>query len=214
MALTFPQALSSVTRSHGSLPASDRLHVLGRFITCPFLRVLKHIPAGSSILDVGAGHGVFAVLALESGASSVTAVEPDLRKVFSSAAAPARWVAGFDSAVLGSFDVVTMFDVLYRIPLDDRDALFSRLVERVRPGGRLLIKELDPSRPIKFAWNRAQEWISDRFLGLTLGDAFAYEPRGAIGERLVRAGFTGFETVEIDAWYPHSHVLYIATRPR
>ena len=31
---------------------------------------------------MGAGHGLFAALALEAGAAAVTAVEPDLRKPF------------------------------------------------------------------------------------------------------------------------------------
>jgi SAM-dependent methyltransferase len=214
MGLTVSSAVSLLYGGFRSLPVADRIHILGRFLTCPFLRVLPHVPAGSSVLDLGAGHGLFAALALESGVHSVVALEPDLRKVcLSGSVVPARWVAGYDPAIRASFDVVTMFDVLYRIPLGERDSLFLRLHERVRPGGRILIKELDPSRPIKFGWNRTQEWISDRFLRLTLGNAFTYEPREAVEERLARAGFDGFLAIEIDHWYPHSHILYVANRP-
>lgn len=213
MPLTLSSAFSLVLSRTRALPASERVHILGRLLTCPFHRVLPHMPPGASVLDVGAGHGLFALLALEAGAGSVVALEPDLRKVCPSASVvPARWVAGFDDAIRGTFDVVTMFDVLYRVPLDARDALFARLRNRVRPGGKILVKELDPARPAKFAWNRAQEWISDTFLGLTLGHAFAYEPAEAVGSRLLRAGFEGFEAHPIDAFYPHSHVLFIATR--
>src|SRR5205823_1617708 len=58
-----------------------RLHVLIRFLTCPFLRVLAAVPAGGRVLDLGAGHGLFARLVAARGAGWVVAVEPDLRKV-------------------------------------------------------------------------------------------------------------------------------------
>ena len=165
------------------------------------------------MLDIGAGHGTFARLAIEAGAASLVAVEPDLRK----ALAPpvhlrVRFVAAFDDAVVGEFDLVTMFDVLYRVPRTQWDALFTRVYSRLSPGGVLLIKELDPEDRLKFAWNRAQEWVSDRFLGLTLGEEFSYETRTQLEERLTRAGFAGFRAESIDAGYPHSHIVYTSRK--
>ncbi len=214
MRVSTSRALACLRETYRELPLWDRVHILGRFASCPFLRVLDHVPTASRVLDVGAGHGLFATLALDAGAALVVAVEPDLRKVLLvRGITDARWIAAYDDAVRARFDIVTMFDVLYRIPLEDRDELFERLRVQLRPGGRILIKELDPERPVKFAWNRAQEWISDRLLGLTLGTAFAYESRQAIGARLLRAGFSDFRAEEIDRSYPHSHILYTATRP-
>src|SRR6185369_13335922 len=80
--LRFPTALSHVRRTYGSAPGSARLNVLGRFLSCPFLRVLDYVPRGGRLLDLGAGHGIFAHLALERGAREAVAVEPDVRKVF------------------------------------------------------------------------------------------------------------------------------------
>ena len=74
-----------------------------------------------------------------------------------------------------------------------------------------LIKELDPENRAKQLWNRTQERISDR-VGLTLGEAFSYETRGQIRDRLLKAGFAGFEAVEIGAGYPHAHILYVGRR--
>jgi SAM-dependent methyltransferase len=140
------------------------------------------------------------------------AVEPDLRKVFQIARSPdLRIVCGYDAAVVGPFDAVTLFDVLYRFPIGEWDVLFRSIRERLAPGGALLIKELDPEHRVKAFWNRAQERISDRF-GLTLGEAFSYETREQLRERLLRAGFAGFEAIEIGAGYPHAHILYIAHR--
>ncbi|HEX9944761.1 MAG TPA: methyltransferase domain-containing protein [Thermoanaerobaculia bacterium] len=212
--LEYVQALALVRRTYRAAPAATRLHVLGRFLSCPFLRALDHLPPGARVLDLGAGHGIFAHLALEAGARSVVAVEPDRRKVFLvSPRSGLRVVNGYHDAVRGAYDAVTMLDVLYRFPTAEWDALFRWVRGRLAPGGAFLIKELDPEHRAKAFWNRTQERISDR-LGLTLGEAFSYEARDQIRGRLLRAGFDRFEAVEIGAGYPHAHILYIGAAPQ
>lgn len=189
-----------------------RIHVFGRLLTCPFLRVLDFVPPRARVLDLGAGHGIFAHLALAAGAGSVVAVEPDLRKIFLTFPRSAMHVVGgYDAAVAGAFDAVTLFDVLYRFPVAEWDALFGSVRERLAPGGVFLIKELDPEHRVKAFWNRTQERISDR-IGLTLGEAFSYETREQIRDRLLRAGFSRCEAVEIGGGYPHAHILHIGRR--
>lgn len=143
----------------------------------------------------------------------MVAIEPDLRKIFQIVPHPClRAVGGYDAAVAGAFDAVTLFDVLYRFPVREWDPLFRSIRERLAPGGVLLIKELDPEHRLKAFWNRTQERISDRF-GLTLGEAFSYETRDQIRGRLLRAGFERCEAVEIGAGYPHAHILHLAHLP-
>lgn len=208
------RALTLLHRTFSRFPAGTRVHVLGRYLTCPFLRVLPHVPAGARLLDIGAGHGTFARLAVEERARSVTAVEPDLRKTLTNFRDPrVRWIAAFDDAVHGEFEAVSMFDVLYRIPRSEWPALFARVFARLTPGGVFLLKELDPESKLKFLWNRTQEWISDRFLKLTLGHDFVYATAAELRRELEAVGFVSFRKVRIDFGYPHSHVLYIAERP-
>jgi SAM-dependent methyltransferase len=206
------EALALVRRTYGEMPLPARLHVLGRFLSCPFLRVLDFIPPGANVLDIGAGHGIFAHLAVRKGALRVVAVEPDLRKTFSFVRTPSiHLVAGYDSTVKGTFDAVTMLDVLYRFPLGEWEALFRSIHERLTPGGVFLIKELDPGHRWKAFWNRTQERISDR-IGLTIGTAWSYEPPSRMRERLLGAGFAEFEAVGMGAGYPHAHILYIGRK--
>src|SRR6185436_18141460 len=101
MAPGFFAALSLVRRTSAEMPPAARAHVIGRFLTCPFLRVLAHVPPGARVLDLGAGHGTWARLAVEHGAAaSVVAVEPDLRKTLPGRRHPRiRCVAGYADAV-------------------------------------------------------------------------------------------------------------------
>jgi SAM-dependent methyltransferase len=141
------------------------------------------------------------------------ALDPDRRKLFGTFRHPrVRFVAGYLDAVGGRFDAVALLDVLYRFPIGEWDDLLAAVNARLRPGGRLLLKDLDPGRRWKQRWNRAQERVSDR-LGLTLGEAFSYESRERVLARLARAGFIDAEAIDVGRWYPHAHVLYLARRP-
>jgi 2-polyprenyl-3-methyl-5-hydroxy-6-metoxy-1,4-benzoquinol methylase len=191
-----------------------RLHVLGRYLSCPYLRTLHYVTPGARVLDVGAGHGILPLLALEAGAASVAAVDPDLRKTLTPFRHQrVRFAAGYVDAVAGHFDLVTLYDVLYRVPIADRPQLFGELRSRLRPGGRLVIKELDPEHRFKFAWNRVQEWVSDHFLGITLGAGLHYETSAQILDRLASSGFEECRVEDIGKGYPHSHVTFSGRVP-
>ncbi len=215
--LSLARALRVVRRSQRWAGLATRFHVLGRFLSCPFLPVVAAVPSAARVLDVGAGHGIFAHLAAAAGARAVVALEPDRRKMLAWAAAggPAERVlpvCGYLPAVSGSFDAVAMLDVLYRLPAADWDAVLAGMFERLRPGGRLLLKEIDPEHRVKGWVNRLQERAADA-VGLTLGDAFTYESPAAMGARLARLGFVDVEHRPLGRWYPHAHVLYVARRP-
>lgn len=207
------QALRGLRRTCRHLPPAQRLHIVGRFLTCPFLPVLREIPAGSRILEIGAGHGILSVLAALGGASAIVAIDPDPRKVLRSCRHPSvLFVAGFDEAIAGTFDVVAMIDVLYKVPLAEWDALLARVRERLVPGGTFLLKELDPERRVKALWNRAQETLASA-AGLTLGRAFSYEDADRLRVRLDRAGLSEFRARDLGRGYCHAHVLYSTRRP-
>lgn len=209
---SFGAAFALVRRSYAAAPLPVRLHAVGRFLTCPFLRVLPFLPPHAHILDLGAGHGTFARLAVEAGATEVVAVEPDARKPLATWRHPrVRFVAGYSDAVTGTFDAVTVFDVLCRIPVAAWDGLLRQAHDRLPPGGLLLIKEIDPAHRLKGLWNRAQEKVAD-LLGMTLGEAFSYETRDQMRDRLARLGFERFTAVELGRGYPHAHILYVAHR--
>jgi SAM-dependent methyltransferase len=236
-------------RAFRSFPPKARAHTLIRFLTCPLLRVAERVPRGATLLDIGAGHGVFAVL-LRDRVSRVVAVEPDLRKVLErgrlarsgrasrpfadsrspaetrspaktrspaetaadcgrDGRAPIHFVIGYDDVIRGSFDAISIIDVLYKIPASEWDPLLDRIAARLNPGGTLIIKEMDPTERMKNAWNRLQERAASA-LGLTLGESFSYESPADFTARLQRHGFASVDVQRIDTWYPHPHLLYVA----
>jgi len=201
------RALIVLHRVFGKRGARTRLHTLVRFVTCPFLRVVRCVPRGASVLEIGAGHGVFATLTHARGARRVVAVEPDLRKLQRIDGVDV--VAGYDESIRGAFDVVAIVDVLYKIPIAEWDAMLARMAARVKPGGLLIIKEQDPTARFKNAWNSLQERVASA-LKLTLGESFSYEAPHDFVERLRRHGFDPQPPRRIDFGYPHPHVLYLA----
>src|SRR5438552_3158466 len=132
MAGGYLHALSVLHRAFRLRPPLQRAHILGRFLSAPLLRLAGEIPGGARLLDIGAGHGLLAVLAQERGAR-VVGVEPDFRKL--RRIDGVHLVAGYDEVVRGTFDVVTIVDVLYRIPIAEWDAFLGRAQGRLRPAG-------------------------------------------------------------------------------
>lgn len=199
-------------KSYRDVPIGTRLHLAVRFLTCPFHRVIAHLNEDGRLLEVGGGHGLFATLAAQRGSFDAVVVEPDIRKVFSTRSRNrVRFIAGFDECIRGEFDTVALIDVLYAIPIAEWDALLARLAARVRPGGTLLIKEMDP-RSWKQRWNRAQEVLSMRFLKITYAKTFNYETPDEFAARLRRHGFESVAVIPIDAGYPHPHLLFVARK--
>lgn len=198
-------------RTYRSRPPGTRLHILIRYLTAPFLRLLRAVPPETrSLLEIGAGHGLFSRLVAARGVPRVVAVEPDLRKI--GEVDGVTYVAAFDTAIRGRFDAIAIVDVLYAIPVSAWDEILTRAFERLNPGGVLLIKEMDPASA-KNRWNALQEQISMRVLRITMAETFSYESREVFTARLERLGFT-VTSRRIDRGYPHPHLLFAATRSR
>ncbi|HXG59701.1 MAG TPA: class I SAM-dependent methyltransferase [Thermoanaerobaculia bacterium] len=208
------RGLSILRQTFRGFPLGQQIHIYGRYLTAPFMRTLDVIPKGARVLDIGAGHGTYPRLIAEERDARVVAVEPDLRKTLIAFRHPrVRFVAGFDDAIRGTFDVIVVYDVIYRLPPAQRDALFRRIFDRLPSGGLFVLKDLDPSKRLKWMWNRIQETISDAVFHLTIGEGFYIDTPGQIRERMERAGFTRFHMQHVDTGYPHAHIIYTAYHP-
>jgi SAM-dependent methyltransferase len=214
MPVGYFRALRILHRTFRHYPPGVRLHILVRFLTCPFTRTIDAVPRAARVLEIGAGHGVYSRLIVEERAAEAILVEPDLRKTFLPLHHPRiRVVAGFDDSIRGEFDAIVICDVIYRIDPAQRDALFQRVFERLAPGGVFVVKDVDPTNRMKGIWNRMQEALNDWIFHLTLGDIFESDTPAEIAARMTRAGFIELEATPVDRGYPHAHILYTARRP-
>ena len=110
------------------------------------------------------------------------------------------------------FDVVSVLDVLYLVPRPEWPAFLRACAERVRPGGRFLLKEVDVRPRWKFYRCLAQETLSVRLLGITLGHEFAFEAPPRLIQLLEEAGFRGATVTRLDRGYLTPHILFEAAR--
>lgn len=201
------------------LPAGVRIHTRIRAWTCPFAAVLERVPASGRLLEVGCGHGLFAnAAALAHPGLDVLGVDPDPGKVRSAEATVGgrgnvRFRGGgLDDVAERGFDAAAVLDVLYLVPRAAWPSFLSGLRDRLRAGGRLLLKDVEPRPRWKFYRCLAQEAVSVRLVGITQGGAFAFADRREMEAMLRGAGFADVAVTGLGRGYLTPHVLYEATR--
>jgi len=182
-------------------------------------RVLERAPHAGRLLEVGCGHGLFSNAAsLACPGLDLLGIDPDPQKVrWAQATIGARGNVRFRCEGLAAvtergFDAVAVLDVLYLVPRAAWPAFLGDLRERLRPGGRLLLKEVEPRPRWKFYRCVAQEAVSVRLLGITHGGAFAFAERRELEVLLREAGFDGVRATGLGDGYLTPHVLYEAAR--
>jgi 2-polyprenyl-3-methyl-5-hydroxy-6-metoxy-1,4-benzoquinol methylase len=137
-----------------------------RPLICPFKDLLAIVPAEADILDVGCGNGLWLYLLqrfrsprrLVGVDASFEAIDA-ARKGFSATGQIAEFFtsASPQSWPEGSFDIVTMIDVLHHIPPETQESFFAQAMAKLKPGGSLIYKDMC-KRP---AWRALCNQIHD-----------------------------------------------------
>ena len=200
------------------LGAAVALHTRIRALTCPMDAVLARVPEEGRLLEVGCGHGLFCnEAALRHPKLNVLGVDPSPAKIrwaeLTSKGRPnvAFRVQRVEEVPERAFDAVAVLDVLYLVPRADWPPFLKACRERLRPGGRFVLKEVDVRPRWKFYRCLVQETLSVKMLGITMGHEFAFEPPEKMTELLEEAGFRGISITPLGRGYLTPHVLYEAT---
>jgi 2-polyprenyl-6-hydroxyphenyl methylase/3-demethylubiquinone-9 3-methyltransferase len=204
-----------------ALPLQERLFVRARLFSAPLGAIAARV-RGARVLDVGCGHGLLcAMMAVGHPERRVVGIDPDPRKI-----AWARASAGrspntrFEVATVetlapleaGTFDTITVADVLYLLPQADHPGFLAACHQLLARGGRLLLKEAEDDGGWRTTKALAQEQLMVRLLRRTRSSGgLGFPTRERFLAALDGAGFRVDAVVGLSGGSTTPHVLFEAT---
>jgi 2-polyprenyl-3-methyl-5-hydroxy-6-metoxy-1,4-benzoquinol methylase len=133
------------------------------------------LPNQGGILDLGCGHGLFSLaLGLSSPSRTILGIDHDTGRV----ALASKAVLDLPNVQiqLGTiahppeghqpYSGIAMIDVLHYFDFTTQEAVLQKAYDRLKKGGILLVREVDPEGGLASAWNRFYESIATR-IGFT-----------------------------------------------
>jgi 2-polyprenyl-3-methyl-5-hydroxy-6-metoxy-1,4-benzoquinol methylase len=210
---------ASLTRLARSIYGGARLNPQRRFTTVyrPFYgsfdEILRWVPAGARMVDIGCGSGVLLLLAkalrqLQTGqgfdvdAGSVaiaTAANPWPEISFHVA-------ADVPEPVLADSNVVSIIDVLHHLPSAQHRPFLRGLLTKIAPGTTVIIKDLQPTARWRALANRITDFLST-------GSRVDYIALDDVKSILSEQGFTICDASRFNR-YVWSSYLIVAQKPR
>lgn len=105
----------------------------------------------------------------------------------------------------GSYDNVFFSDLLHHLPEGEQEILLDKMWRVIRPGGALVVKDVDDSPRWKYWWNYAHDKV-------VAGQPLTYRPRAHYVQHLRGLGAEVTESVPRTR-LPYAHYALIATKP-
>jgi 2-polyprenyl-3-methyl-5-hydroxy-6-metoxy-1,4-benzoquinol methylase len=196
-----------------------RLHVVARTLTCPFGALLDRFPHKGAVLDVGCGHGLLINLLSRDPsrhALKICGIDHDPAKIETARRTALSGVEfstrGLDSFPEAAFDGISIFDVLYTIRKDAWSEILEGCFRALRPGGRLIVKEVVDRPRWKYWAIMAQETLSVTLFGITKGDRPHFESPETYRKAMVDSGFAMVEERPLSSANWISHYLFVAQK--
>src|SRR5262249_13427966 len=197
--------------------------VRGRLASAP-LTELAARARGTTLLDVGCGHGVLlALLAVGHPERQVVGIDPDERKIewarrsvgrCPNVALRARTTETLAADRPGSFDTVLVADVLYLLEPAAWTPFLLAAHALLKPKGRLVLKEAEDDGSWRVTKALLQERVMVHLFRRTHSSgSVGFQPRRVLVDALEAAGFAVEETVALARGYSTPHVLFTA-RPQ
>jgi 2-polyprenyl-3-methyl-5-hydroxy-6-metoxy-1,4-benzoquinol methylase len=212
-----PRAAPTLTPAHVAALAGQ-LYVDGPWLRrklqhwrpyiCPFELLLPHVPNGATVLDVGCGQGLFLCVLAKLGMISAGVGFDTSEAAIASARRTAERDVDVGSAVDfhylqpgswpdGTFDVVSMIDVMHHVPLGERRQMIAEACRRVAPGGVFLYKDMC-RRP---RWRAAMNALHDVVVARQI---VRHEEPTHVHRWAAEEGFTLVHAARVNRlWYGH-----------
>lgn len=175
----------------------------------------QYLPARGTCLDIGCGFGLFSLyFAATNPELRIRGFDLNARRIETARATASRLridnVSYEHSNAIthtysGEFDAAYVIDVLHHIPASTVEPLLLALCRIIRPGGRLVIKDVGTRPAYKRWFTLALDKIMDPRSSVN------YWPVSDLIALLARCGFSVHRHEMVDL-LPYPHVLYICTR--
>lgn len=181
-----------------------------RFFTAPYDRLEPYVPKTGLVIDLGCGYGMFSnLLGIMGPRRRVLGLDLDGAKL---AHAP-RGVGNVTfrngdirTEALETADCILLIHVLHHLDsYDDQERLLETCRAKLKPGGRLVICEVDGAP----RWKYALGLLADRIL--YPGDDIYYRFPDKMLPLLADCGFAA-ETRYIHQATPFAHVVYVCVK--
>jgi 2-polyprenyl-3-methyl-5-hydroxy-6-metoxy-1,4-benzoquinol methylase len=200
-----------------------RSHVWTRQWMAPLDELEVLVPSRGHILDLGCGHGLFSLqLALASTERTVHGVDIDARKIAHGQDAVRRTDLSTRVSldVVGegwqpppvAYDVVVITDVLYLLDPATVAGTVRAAGRALRPGGTLVVKEIDAFPRWKHTVGMTQEFLAVRVLHLTAGQTLNHRPLDTVAEVLAARHWPSQQR-PLHRGYHFPHSVLVARQP-
>ncbi len=152
-----------------------RLFLFARWYLTPYSRMAAHLPVQGNVLDLGCGHGLFALAAgMRFPSRKILGIDHDPERIALGSHAirdfpNIRLEAGSISQPPQSstlYTGISMIDVMHYFEPEIQKKLLKQSFELLEKGGTLLVREVDPNGGMTSYWNRLYEKIATR-IGFT-----------------------------------------------
>lgn len=212
-------AIEQVAAGYAKAGRSAQGYVRGKLRWDPvFAQLAARVPFPCPVVDLGCGQAILlALLArLQPGVEAV-GIEWDDRKL----AAGSEGTSGLAGVTLVRGDVrdasipeattIFIIDVLHYLQPDEQSDLLRRAVRSLRPGGCLIVRDVDASAGVRAWINRWQERVNKLF-GVHQGETLRFRTAAELERALQELGLdTKIE--QSSGRLPLSNVLVTARRP-
>lgn len=137
----------------------QKIKIKYRPFVCPFDELLRYAKPKDAVYDIGCGSGQFAALIAKfTDVKIIKGIEVDEHLVRNATQLNKQFekdknisfshFSGSDiSDDIGKYDLIYMVDVYHHIPRDIREGFMKQIFEKMKPGARLMLKDIDGGSP-------------------------------------------------------------------
>lgn len=187
-----------------------------RNLTCPFEKIEEFVPKKGKILDVGCGHGLFSKLMAEkSGDRQILGIDPSVKKIKAAEKGNKLDNLSFKATYLEKinekFDCISIVDMLYLLPDDQKLKLLENCRKLLNKDGRLILVENGFGKEFIFSILKLQESIMTKILKFTYSDfrGLYFLDSNNYRKLLIEAGFRVITEKNLKSVIPYPHVMFV-----